>query len=260
MRMRRAVRLLLGFGMACAALGGCATPPPESDPEALADFKQTNDPLEPTNRKIYAANEAVDKAVLQPVARGYRAITPQPVRESIHNVLTNLTTPVLLGNDMLEGKPRRAGDSLMRFLINSTAGVAGIFDVATDWGYPAHESKFGTTLALWGVDEGPFLELPVLGPSNPRDAFGFGVDTVTDPVTWVTGGAALTAATWGRTGANAVDQRERNLDTVEDVKKTALDPYATFRSLYRQHRESQVEDTRAADNRTIPVWFDQPSK
>ena len=110
----------------------------------------------------------------------------------LHNVLANIGTPVQLTNDMLEGKPRRAGDTTMRFLINTTVGVLGIFDVATKWGYPDHDADFGMTLANWGVPEGPFLFLPVLGPSDPRDAVGFGVDIALDPFTWVGAGQRRT--------------------------------------------------------------------
>ena len=245
--------------LTASALVGCAAPPPAGDKEAVDEYRQTNDPLEPTNRKVFAANNAVDANVLEPLARGYRAVTPQPVRQGIHNFLVNLGSTGVLSNDMLQGKPRRAGDTLVRFVVNSTVGVAGIFDVARGWGYPAHDTGFGTTLALWGVQEGPFLMLPVLGPNDPRDAAGFGVDILSDPLTWVVGPVALTYATYTRTGVSAVDERERNLEAIADVKKTALDPYATFRSLYRQHREGEIEDTRADDRRTIPVWFDQPS-
>ena len=111
-------------------------------------------------------------------------------------MLSNLGTPVQLGNDILEAKPRRAGDTTMRFLINTTIGVVGIFDVAKDLGYPDHDSDFGMTLALWGVPDGPFLFLPVLGPTNPRDATGFAVDIAADPFTWVGRGAVVTALDW----------------------------------------------------------------
>jgi phospholipid-binding lipoprotein MlaA len=233
--MRVALRnslLLAAAAVTLASLPGCATRPPASDPEALAEFNETNDPLEPTNRVFYAVND---------------------------NVLTNLSTPVVLANDVMQGKPRRAGDTTMRFLINSTAGVVGLIDVAKDWGYPSHDSDFGITLALWGIPEGPFLFLPVLGPSGPREAVGFGVNLVLDPFTWVGQGAAVTALNWSRFAVSAVDQRERVLDAVDNIKQTALDPYATFRSLYRQHRESQIEETRDDIRATIPVWFAQPA-
>ncbi len=241
------------------AASGCATKPPASDPDALAEYRETNDPLEPTNRVFYAINNGLDTVILKPVAQAYRYAVPQPVRTGIHNVLVNLGTPVTLGNDILEAKPRRAGDTLMRFLINTTVGVVGVFDVADKWGYPAHDSDFGITMALWGMPSGPFLFLPILGPSNPRDATGFGVDLAMDPYTWVGKGTAVTAIKWSKTVISAIDARERVLDALVEIKKTALDPYATFRSLYRQHRESQISDTRNDTRATIPVWFDQPA-
>jgi phospholipid-binding lipoprotein MlaA len=237
------------------ALAACATPPPASDQAALADYRETNDPLEPTNRVFYRINNAIDTVLLRPAAQAYRAVVPQPVRNGIHNFLANIGTPVLLSNDILQAKPRRAGDTLMRFVINTTAGVGGVFDVASDLGYKSHDTGFGTTLAVWGVSEGPFLYLPVLGPSNPRDAVGFGTDIAIDPFTWVGQGTTVTVLNWTRFGVGAIDQRERLLDAIDSIKKTALDPYATFRSLYRQHRASEIAATIADDRHTIPVWF-----
>ncbi|WP_428487492.1 MlaA family lipoprotein [Rhodopila sp.] len=247
-------------GALIAGLAGCATRPPASDPDAVAEYKQTDDPLEPTNRVFYAINNGLDTVILRPAAQAYRYAVPTAVRDGVHNVLSNIGTPVQLTNDVLEGKPRRAGDTAMRFLINTTVGVLGIFDVATRFGYPNHDSDFGLTLALWGVPEGPFLYLPVLGPTDPRDASGFGVDIAFDPFTWIGGSNAtgLTAFQWSRYGLNAVDTRERLLDPIAQIKKTALDPYATFRSLYRQHRRGQIEDVRNDNRATVPVWFAQP--
>ena len=242
-------------------LSACATAPPADDPDAVAEYKQTNDPLEPTNRVFYAINNGLDTVILRPAAQAYRFVLPGPVRDGVHNVLSNLGTPVQLTNDILEGKPRRAGDTTMRFLINTTAGVLGIFDFATKWGYPTHDADFGMTLANWGVPEGPFLFLPVLGPTDPRDASGFGVDIALDPFTWIGGphSTGLTAFNWTRYGLNAVDTRERVLDAIDQIKKTALDPYATFRSLYRQHRHAQIEELRNDHRATVPAWFPQPA-
>ena len=259
--MPPALRPRLALAAALLLLGpllGCATPPPASDPDAVADFNEANDPLEPTNRVLYAINDGLDTVILRPVALAYRAVVPEPVRHGVHNVLANLGTPVELGNDILEAKPRRAGDTTMRFLINTTLGVVGIFDVAKELGYPDHDNDFGMTLALWGVPEGPFLFLPVLGPTNPRDAIGRGVDYVADPFTWVGQGTVVTVLDWTRFGLNVVDQRERVLDTIDSIKKTALDPYATFRSLYRQHRQAAIEKVRDDNRATIPIWFPQP--
>jgi phospholipid-binding lipoprotein MlaA len=257
---RFARRLRLSLAATLLLLGpllGCAKPPPASDPDALADFKETNDPLEPTNRALYAVNNELDTVILRPLAVAYRAALPEPVRNGVHNLLSNLNTPVQLGNDVLQAKPRRAGDSTMRFLINSTVGMVGIFDVAKHWGYPNHDTDFGITLAMWGVSEGPFLFLPVLGPSNPRDGIGRGVDVVGDPFTWVGQGTVVSTLDWTRLGVNAVDQRQQLLDALDAIKKTALDPYATFRSLYLQHRAAEIRVTHADDRATTPVWFPQ---
>jgi phospholipid-binding lipoprotein MlaA len=254
-------RYLSFLALIVLGLSACATRPPASDPDALADYQQTNDPLEPANRVFYAVNNALDTVLLRPVALAYRYVVPNPVRDGIHNVLSNLGTPVQLGNDILDGKPRRAGDTTMRFLINTTVGVGGIFDLAKKWGYPDHDADFGMTLALWGVPEGPFLYLPVLGPSDPRDATGFGVDILMDPFTWTgpPSSTALTVFKWTRYGLSAVDARERVLGELSSIKKTALDPYATFRSLYRQHRRAQIEELRNDSRVTVPVWFPQPA-
>jgi len=255
--MRAVIRrhLLVITALLAGGLCGCATPPPADDADAVADVSEANDPLEPTNRALYAFNNGLDTVIFAPAAQAYRYLIPSPVRGGIHNVLVNLGTPVQLGNDILQAKPRRAGDTTMRFLINTTVGVLGFFDIAKGWGYPDHEADFGMTLALWGLPEGPFLFLPIFGPSDPRDAVGLGVNAAMDPFTWVGQGAAVRALDWSRIGMNAVDQRERHLDDIDSVKKTALDPYATFRSLYRQHRQSAINDARNDKRATIPIWF-----
>ena len=248
---------LLLAAAAMVTLAGCATPPPASDKDATAEFKQTNDPLEPTNRVIYAVNDGLDVVFLRPLALAYRNVLPDPVQHGVHNVLSNLSSPVLLANDMMQGKPRRAGDTLVRFVVNSTAGVAGIFDVADGMGYKYHDSDFGMTLASWGVGEGPYLFLPVLGPSNPRDATGFGVDIALDPLTWVGKGSTVNDLGYTRTGLSAVDTRAGVLDDFDKIKKQALDPYATVRSVYRQYRRAKIKAEQNDDRATTPAWYSQ---
>ena len=240
--------------LASLLAAGCAARPPATDPDALAEYNETNDPYEPANRVFYAFNNGLDTVLLRPAAIAYRAVVPGLVRRHIHNALANISNPAQLANDMFQGKPRRAGNTFMRFLINSTAGVGGFFDVATEWGYPDHDTDFGVTLALWGLPEGPFLFLPVLGPTNPRDAVGFGAGTVLDPFTWVSFGGS-NALSYSRLGLGAVDARERLLDEVDSIKKSALDPYATFRSLYRQNRRTVIQRTRDDQAATVPAWF-----
>ena len=240
---------------ALLCLTGCATRPPASDVEATQEFNENNDPYEPANRIGFAINDGLDTYFLAPVARAYRYAVPGAIRRPVHNVLQNMTSPVLFINDVVQTKPRRAGDTFMRFVINTTAGVGGLFDIAAEVGYPYHDNDFGTTLALWGVPEGPFLFLPVLGPSNPRDATGYGVDILFDPLTYAPNGHGLRTLEYARIGVSAVDSRERVLDEVDSIKKTALDPYATFRSLYRQNRENTIEQIEAEKRGTVPNWY-----
>ncbi len=240
------------------SLAGCATPPDPSDPDAVAEFHDADDPLEPTNRVFYAINDGIDTAVLRPLAVGYRAVVPAVVRSHTHNFLVNLGTPVALIDDMLAAKSRRAGDNLMRLVINTTIGLGGIFDVASGWGWPNHDTDAGIAFALWGLPDGAFLFLPILGPSNPRDAVGFGTDIALDFTTWVGQGDVVKALSYARVFTTAVDARERVLDDLDRIKAQALDPYATLRSLSRQHRASQIEDARNDNRHTVPAWFPRP--
>ena len=193
---------------------------------------------------MYSVHQAIDKTVLRPVAVAYRDVVPRPVRTGVSNVLGNLRTPVILANDMLQGEPRRAGDTLGRFLINSTLGVAGIFDVAGDYfGVKGHSEDYGQTLAVWGVGEGPYLFIPVLGPSNPRDLSGFGLGVASDPLTWVGQGVAVSALTGARAGLSVVDTREQLIDVLDAVERESIDPYSILRSAYRQRRNAEIRNS-----------------
>ncbi len=253
-----AVRTMVLLGGVGLMLAGCATPPPASDPDAVADFQQTSDPLEPTNRVFDAVNNGIDAVVVKPLALGYQWAVPQFVRARVHNVLHNLDSPVLLANDIMQTKPRRAGDTLMRFVINSTVGVAGMFDVADGWGYPYHSADFGETMALWGVPAGPYLFLPILGPGGTRDSTGYGLDVALDPLTYVGKGAAVAALNYGRYGLTLLDVRVSLFDSLDKATAQALDPYATVRSLYRQHRDAEIEGVRSDTRATVPDWYAAP--
>ncbi len=261
MRLLLRVLLVPAATLALAAFEtGCAAKPPAADKAAVAEYNQTDDPLEPANRVFYAINEGLDTVILKPAAIAYKDAVPKPVRTHTHNVLANLSTPVTLANDILEAKPRRAGDSFMRLLVNTTVGLGGIFDVATGWGWPAHDADGGITLALWGVPNGPYLFLPVFGPSSPRDAVGLAADVGMDPLTWIGKGDTVTALDWTRYGLTALDTRASLLDTLDRIKAEALDPYATVRSLYQQHRQYQIEQARSDERATVPAWFLKPSQ
>ncbi len=243
---------LLGVLALVLALGACATRPDPSDPEAVADFEQVNDPLEPLNRGMYFVNDGIDTLVLRPAAEAYRIFLPPEVREAIRNVLANLRTPVILVNDVLQGETQRAGVTLGRFVINTTIGIGGIMDRARDFGLLGHTEDFGQTLAVWGMPEGPFLFLPVLGPSNPRDLTGFGVDIAANPLTWISGNEAYDTVMITRQGLTAVDAREGLIEPLDALRQGSLDPYAALRSAYRQRRASEIRNSSPAVSPMAP--------
>ena len=234
---------LLAAALIVIGLAGCATRPSASDPEALAEFVANNDPLEPLNRGLYEVNNVVDAVALRPAALVYRAVIPPPIRQGVRNALGNLRGPTILMNDLLQGQMDRAGRTAARFLINSTLGLGGLVDVAAwQFGIRGHGEDFGQTLATWGLGEGPYLFLPVLGPSNPRDLLGAGVDAVASPWFWFGQGEVVEILRWVRTGMTILDAREGVLDTLDTLYATSLDPYATLRSAYRQRRNSEIRN------------------
>jgi phospholipid-binding lipoprotein MlaA len=247
-RPLRAVALLVATALLAS---GCATRPPATDADAVAEYQANNDPLEPTNRFLYRVNDVIDVNVLQPVARGYRYAVPGGVRRSIGNAVRNVSSPIRFANDVLQGHPRYAAETVTRFVVNSTVGLGGFFDVADTLGLPPHPgADFGTTLGVWGVEGGPFLFLPLLGPSNIRDATGLAGNVVLDPFTWASFGG-VNALEYSQFGVGALDTRERLLDPVDQVKRDSLDPYATFRSIYRQNRAATIEQAQQ-DGKPLP--------
>jgi phospholipid-binding lipoprotein MlaA len=226
--------------MIAIMVAGCATPPPADDPEAKAEFDQINDPLEPTNRAIFSFNQGVDTVILRPAAQGYRAVVPPFGRDRIADFLANLKSPLVFANDLLQGNVSLAGETVGRFALNSTFGVLGVMDVAAPMGLPPHKSDFGQTLGVWGVDDGPYLVLPIFGPSNPRDAAGMGVEWYADPLDWYLGDNHMHWVSWIRTGVSGVSEREAYLDILDDLQRTSLDYYSAMRSLYRQRRAAEI--------------------
>jgi len=244
--------------LAFAALlvaSGCATRPNPGDAEAVAEFRVTNDPLEPLNRGLFFVNDGIDTLLLRPAAEAYRIFLPPEVRTAIRNILGNLRTPVILVNDLLQGETQRAATTMGRFIVNTTLGVGGIFDAARNWGLLGHTEDFGQTLAVWGLPEGPYLFLPVLGPSSPRDLAGFGVGVATDPFTWIGGGDALQAFTISRTGVTVLDAREGLIEPLDAMRASSLDPYATLRSAYRQRRAIEITNQGSAPSAATGIGF-----
>ena len=223
-------------------LSACSTPSPES----LAQ----NDPWEKTNRDVFDFDVRLDHAVARPVAEGYRAVLPEPVRDGIHNALTNLNSPVVLANDVLQGEGDKASQTFGRFMINSTVGLGGLIDVATKIGIPGHPNDFGITMGKGGASEGSYLVLPFVGPKPPRDLVGQGIDIAFDPLTYMSWNNS-TLYVIIRAGLGVLDSRASNLDTVESIERSSIDFYATTRSLYRQNRAAQINGGKA-DNSDLP--------
>jgi phospholipid-binding lipoprotein MlaA len=228
--------------LSLVVMAGCATPPPADDPDAVAEFKQTNDPLEPMNRAIFDFNMAVDRAVIKPVAEAYRDHVPEYGRDRVRDMVRNLRAPLTFANDVLQGEPDRAMQTLMRFTFNTGFGAFGLFDLAGAGGIPYHEEDLGQTFAVWGVGEGPYLVLPILGPSNPRDTAGMAVEWVADPIDYGFSRAGASWASYGRGALSGIDKREANLDTLDEIERTSVDFYSALRSLYRQHREAEIKN------------------
>ena len=214
-------------------LGACSTPSPES----LAQ----HDPWEKTNRDVFDFDVKLDRNVARPIAKGYRAAVPEPVRDGIHNAITNLNSPVILANDVLQGDGDKAANTFGRIMINSTVGLGGLIDVASKLGIPYHENDFGITMGKGGAAEGSYLVLPFAGPMPPRDLVGTGVDVAFDPLTWA---RFHGSDTWTvvRFGIGTLDAETSRIDAVETIERSSIDFYATTRNLYRQSRNAKINE------------------
>lgn len=230
---RRLCGAVLAVGFA-ALLSGCAAG--GTDTADAGD----NDPAESVNRVVFDANMAADKAVLKPIAEAYRDNLSEGVRQGIHNAAGNLNEPFVAANDVLQGNFSRAWTSARRFAVNTTVGIGGVVDRAKEMELPPHSTDIGQTLAVWGVGEGPQVQLPALGPSNARDAVGTVAGFVLNPLA-VAGGARLTSLSYARGGADFVDTRASHLKTLEELERTSLDFYTTLRSVAQQRRQSDIE-------------------
>ena len=222
-------------------LGACSTPSPES----LAQ----HDPWEKTNRDVFDFDVKLDRNVARPIAKGYRAAVPEPVRDGIHNAITNLNSPVILANDVLQGDGDKAANTFGRIMINSTVGLGGLIDVASKLGIPYHENDFGITMGKGGAAEGSYLVLPFAGPMPPRDLVGTGVDIAFDPLTWT---KFHGRDTWMvvRFGIGTLDAETSRIDAVETIERSSIDFYATTRNLYRQSRNAKINEGKTGTNGT----------
>jgi phospholipid-binding lipoprotein MlaA len=220
-------RISLACALACfALLGGCAS------------TGNPRDPLEPVNRGIYTFNDGVDTVLLKPAAELYRGLLPQFVRTGVHNVFSNINDVIVALNNLLQAKFLNAVSDTGRIVVNTTVGLLGVFDVATHLGLEKHDEDFGQTLGYWGIGDGPYLVLPILGPSSLRDSVGVFVDFKTDPLTYVDPTRDRNIL-WG---VRAVNRRSELLDASKILETAALDPYQFVRDAYLQRRRNLVHD------------------
>lgn len=220
-----AVLALLAF------LAGCATVPPNAG-------QDPRDPLESLNRQVFEFNEGLDKVVLKPLAQVYGAVLPVPVQECFSNGFSNLREPSNALNNLLQGKGSEAVSDVCRFAINTTVGLLGCFDVATRMGLEKHREDFGQTLGVWGVGNGPFLVLPLFGPSTIRDTAGIGVETVLDVNFWINNVSVRNTIF----GVRTVSFRHELLKADDLISGAALDKYTFIRDGYLQRRRNLVYD------------------
>ncbi|MGH7894929.1 MAG: MlaA family lipoprotein [Candidatus Binatia bacterium] len=226
--MMRATCVMVGLALILAGGAGARAEEDRSD----------SDPWEGFNRAIFTFNDAADRWVIEPVAKGYDVIAPDPLQRCFANFFHNLRVPINGVNDLLQGKPVDGASDVGRFVVNSTIGMAGFLDPATYFGLVRHDEDFGQTLGVWGVPQGPYLVLPLLGPSTVRDTGGRAVDAALTP-TWYFLDTFITVSA---AAAEMLNSRSLVLKEVQDSRAAALDFYSLIRNAYLQHRDAEVHD------------------
>lgn len=219
-RIGGAARIALAVVLLSGSVG-CATDGP--------------DPYQGFNHGVFSFNEGLDKAVLEPVAKGWDFVLPGFVQTGVGNFFDNLRMFRTMVNDLLQGKPARSGADLGRFALNTTIGIAGLFDPATPLGIPHYKEDFGQTLGVWGVGPGPYLQVPLLGPYTTRDLLAYPVDFALVPT-------YLLKNFWGLSAIDIINTRARYIDEIAENRETALDYYVFIRNAYLQNRQRQVTD------------------
>jgi len=231
-------------------LGACASTDPAAGPAGM-------DPYEGTNRAIHSFNVGLDQYALRPAAKAYDTVTPTLFQHVIGNELSHLDLPVDIVNYALQGDFKASGRALGRFTLNTVLGAAGLLDPATEFGLPREETDFGVTLGKWGVDSGPFLMVPLIGPSNPRDLGGFAVDLAFSPSTYtgLTNSDVLNILSVPKAVLERVDARNRNADLIDNILYDSPDSYVTLRSIYLQRRQALISG--GTDTEALPDIFDE---
>jgi phospholipid-binding lipoprotein MlaA len=222
-----------GAVVLCLLLSACAAP--------MAERSDPRDPYENLNRKVFVVNQVFDQVLLKPVARGYSNYAPNFIQDTVGNFFGNLADVWTAVNNVLQGKPREGIQDTGRVAVNTVFGVAGLADVATKLGFPKHQEDFGQTLGVWGVKPGPFVMLPLFGPSTMRDAVAKPLDLYADPLNLST----RADVEYSLRAMRLVDDRARLLPTTDMIEKVALDPYQFVRDAHFQRREAKVNDANA---------------
>jgi phospholipid-binding lipoprotein MlaA len=220
---------------ACALAAAMLLVAPATSRAATPD-----DPLEGLNRGLYAVHRGLDHWIFRPAAVAYETVLPQPIRKGLRNFINNLKEPGIAFNDLIQAHPMRAGKTTARFVINSTAGIGGLMDIAYDAGLPYHENGFGTTAGRWGITPGPYLFIPFIGPTDFRDLLGQLGDIATDPLGWkpFENGQVI----YARAIIDGLDQRATADPQLQAIDNMSTDPYASLRSLYEQNRAGQIQE------------------
>jgi len=237
--MNRPMRQLchvMALGAALALGSLCVGASARAEPAAPND--ESHDPLEGMNRGIFWFNDQIDLYILEPAGKGWNFIAPDRVKKSVANFFMNLRFPIVMVNDLLQGKIVHSASDIGRFGVNTTVGVLGFFDPASDWGLEAHNEDFGQTLGWWGVPPGPYLVLPFFGPSSPRDTVGLAVDSVSTIYPFY----VAIPYTAGARAVDVVNLRAMVLDEVRHAKEASVDYYTAVRNAYRQRRAALVRD------------------
>jgi len=212
------------------------------------------DPIEPVNRFVFGFNDILDHVLIEPLAKGYNALLPTVVRNSVQNFMRNLRSPLVIANNILQGKIGDAGVATARFALNSTLGIAGLVDVAQAQGLAYKDEDFGQTLATWGIGDGFYLVLPILGPSSIRDAVGTVADTYADPVRIVADNTDHMWIYYTREAIEGLDDRSRLIKAVDDMRRNSIDYYAAARSAYAQKRKSLIRDENPDTAPSAPTY------
>jgi phospholipid-binding lipoprotein MlaA len=226
--------------------------------QAAAGAMQISDPFEGYNRTMFKFNQAIDDAYIHPIALTYREVVPKPARTGVDNFLINIKSPVTFANEVLQGDFDGAGNVLIRAIVNTFVGLGGIFDVAGAEGYKYESEDFGQTLAVWGVDHGPYIVVPFIGPSTLRDYAGFIVDAMMDPLRWYLFNIEEDGIYYSKVAVEYVALRESLYDVLNDLETNSIDYYAAVRSTYYQRRDALVHDAGgdAFDAPSIPEYDD----